>query len=199
MSASSSTTRPSPRSTPRVFVGRNRSPAASNGSRLDRLQRSLKRADAVLFLVDATEKISHVDNHRQDGDRRGRARGDRDQQVGLAEGEIGRRGRPVGTADYDYLRKGCVELSFARSRSSAAGAERARGDRSGGRGWPSRAGCGSPRANNRMIEKLLAERGPTNKLGDVAKIYAAQTARRPPSPSSSTSPISSRPCTSGSS
>ncbi|MFI4870485.1 MAG: ribosome biogenesis GTPase Der, partial [Phycisphaerales bacterium JB061] len=152
---------------------------------LDRLQRSLKRADAVLFLVDATEKISHVDNQL--------AKMVIDAGVpvvivinkwDLAEGEIGRRGRPVGTADYaDYLRKELRGLSFAPlAFISASQGRNVREviDLAGELAEQSRVRITTGELN-RMIEKLLAERGPTNKLGDVAKIYyAAQTGIAPP-------------------
>lgn len=152
---------------------------------LDRLQRSLKRADAVLFLVDATEKISHVDNQL--------AKMVIDAGVpvvivinkwDLAEGEIGRRGKPVGTADYaDYLRKELRGLSFAPlAFISASLGRNVREviDLAGELYEQSKVRIGTGELN-RLIEKLLAERGPTNKLGDVAKIYyAAQTGIVPP-------------------
>lgn len=152
---------------------------------LDRLQRSLRRADAALFMVDATEEISHVDNQL--------AKMIIDEGVpvvivvnkwDLAEGQIGRKGTPVGTADYEeYLRKELQGLKFApvafmsasQGRNVRAVIDLAFELAEQGH---TRVGTGEL---NRLLEKLLTERGPTGKLGEVAKIYyVAQTGVSPP-------------------
>jgi len=152
---------------------------------LDRLQRSLKRADAVLFLVDAAEQISHIDNQL--------AKMVIDEGVPVVivinkwdavEGTIGRKGTPVGTADYEeYLRKELQGLKFAPlAFISAIQGRNVREviELAGELAEQSRMRVGTGELN-RMIEKLLSERGPSNKLGDVAKIYyAAQTGIAPP-------------------
>lgn len=152
---------------------------------LDRLQRSLKRADAVLFMVDAAEPLSHVDNQL--------AKMVIDEGVpviivinkwDLVEGTIGRKGTPVGTPDYEeYLRTKLQGLKFA----PVAFMSALKGknvnqviDLAFELSQQSRTRVGTGELN-RLIERLLTEHGPSNKLGDVAKIYyAAQTGVSPP-------------------
>ncbi len=152
---------------------------------LDRLEKSLNRADVALFMVDATERLSHVD------DQLARMVIDAGTPVvvvinkwDIAGGTIGKKGRPVTPEDYEeYLRKHLRGLGFApmafmsaKEGTNVEGvidlafemAEQGR----------TRVGTGEL---NRLIGRLMETRGPSNKLGLRAKIYyAAQTGTRPP-------------------
>lgn len=152
---------------------------------LDRLERSLRRADVALFMVDSTERLSHVDNQL--------ARMVIDQGTPVVvvinkwdavEGTIGKDGKPITPEHYEkYLRTKLRGLSFAPLAFMSAKegtnvnevidlafelAEQSR----------IRVGTGEL---NRYFGKLVDERGPSSKLGSVAKIYyVAQTGTRPP-------------------
>ncbi|MEM8757385.1 MAG: ribosome biogenesis GTPase Der [Planctomycetota bacterium] len=152
---------------------------------LERLERSLNRADAALFMIDATQQISHVD----------------DQLAAMvieagtpvvivinkwdiAGGAIGKKGKPVGPEDYEtYLRKTLRGLAFApvTFMSATEGlnvretVDLAFEMRDQGR---VRMGTGEL---NRVIQRIITTRGPSNKLGQQARVYyAAQTGVRPP-------------------
>ncbi|MEM9166295.1 MAG: ribosome biogenesis GTPase Der [Planctomycetota bacterium] len=152
---------------------------------LERLQKSLNRADAALFMVDATERLSHVD----------------DQLAAMvieagtpvvivinkwdvAAGAIGKNGKPVGPEDYEkYLRKTLRGLSFAPVTFMSASdglnvretVDLAFEIRDQGR---VRLGTGEI---NRVVQRIVSRRGPSSKLGQQAKIYyVAQTGVRPP-------------------
>ncbi|MGP1273070.1 MAG: ribosome biogenesis GTPase Der [Phycisphaerales bacterium] len=152
---------------------------------LERLQKSLNRADAALFMIDATQKLSHVD------DQLARMVIEAGTPVvivinkwDLAGGAIGRQGRPVGPEDYEkYLRKTLRGLSFApvTFMSATEGlnvretVDLAFEIRDQAR---TRVGTGEL---NRLIRGIVEQRGPSSKLGQLARIYyAAQTSTRPP-------------------
>ncbi|MBX3365380.1 MAG: ribosome biogenesis GTPase Der [Phycisphaeraceae bacterium] len=151
----------------------------------DRARRALDRADVALLVIDATEKISQVDeqlaqlivNHykpcvivvnKWD----------------LAEDQLNRKGRPVTPDDYaDYITKELKGVSWAPIVFVSAH------ERSNLNAMVDMAfevhRQASHRENtgkiNRLVRDLLTERGPTNKLGSQAKVYyVAQVATNPP-------------------
>lgn len=152
---------------------------------LDRLQRSVDRADVVLLLIDATEKISQVD-----------------EQVAmiaqkafkpvivvvnkwdLAEGRAGPTGRPVTTRAYEaYLRAELRGLWFAPIAfvSGRSGRNvRKTIDLAFELLEQSRARVTTGRLN-RLVRGILDTRGPSDDLGTFAKVfYVAQTGIEPP-------------------
>lgn len=152
---------------------------------LDRLERSLRRAHAALFMVDATERLSHVDNQLASMIiEQGTPVVIVINKWDAVEGTIGRKGTPVGTADYEaYLRTALKGLSFAPvAFMSATQGTNVREviELAGELAEQSRQRVGTGELN-RFFEKLVHERGPSSKLGAVAKIYyAAQTGTLPP-------------------
>ncbi|HED54183.1 MAG TPA: ribosome biogenesis GTPase Der [Phycisphaerales bacterium] len=152
---------------------------------LDRLERSIRRADAVLFMIDATERLSHVDNQLAALVLEyGRPVVIVINKWDLVEGTIGRKGKPIGTADYaDYLRTKLKGLKFAplAFMSAKEGTNIHEVIELAGelhQQSKQRVGTGEL---NRFVERLVSERGPSSKLGAVAKIYyAAQTGVCPP-------------------
>jgi len=151
----------------------------------DRAQRAIERADVVVLLVDALEKVSQVD-----------------EQLGelvkqsykpviiavnkwdVAGGAIGVKGRPVNVDDYQtYVRKELKGLPFAPlAFASAKGglnideivdlAFELHGQAT------TRVGTGEL---NRTIEKIVARQGPTSKAGMHGRIYySAQVKTEPP-------------------
>ncbi|MEL6797202.1 MAG: ribosome biogenesis GTPase Der, partial [Planctomycetota bacterium] len=152
---------------------------------LDRLEKSLNRADVALFMVDATERLSHVDDQlAKMVIEAGTPAVVVINKWDIAGGTIGKKGRPVTPEDYEeYLRKHLRGLGFAPMAFMSAQegtnvegvidlafemAEQGR----------TRVGTGEL---NRLIGRLMETRGPSNKLGLRAKIYyAAQTGTRPP-------------------
>lgn len=151
----------------------------------DRAVKAIERADVILLLIDATEKISQVD-----------------EQIAavaakswkptiivvnkwdLADGQIGRDDKPVTVGKYeDYLRKELKALAFA----------------------PIAFMCGADGTNvretielafemkqqscervttgklNRLIREIVTRQGPTDTMGTQAKVFfVAQTATNPP-------------------
>ena len=152
---------------------------------LDRLQRAVDRADVVTLLLDATEKISQVD-----------------EQVAmmaqksykpvivvvnkwdLAEGRPGRDGRPVSTRDYEtYVRAELKGLAYApiafmsgkTGRNVARTIDLAFELREQSR---SRVTTGKL---NRMVRAIVDKSGPPDVRGRFAKVYyVAQTGVEPP-------------------
>jgi GTP-binding protein len=151
----------------------------------DRMEAAVRRADVVLLLIDATEPVSQVD-----------------QQLAMlvaraykpvvivvnkwdqAEGRRDEKGRPVTPESYEpYLHKALKGLAFAPIVfiSAATGLnvravvhvafdllEQARRRVTTGR-------------LNRLVRRILEERGPASKLGTFAKLYyVAQIAVEPP-------------------
>lgn len=151
----------------------------------DRLQRALDRADVALLLIDATTKISQVDEqlamlcqksfkpvvivvNKWD----------------LAAGQPGRRGRPVTAEDYEqYLRRELGGLPFAPvSFMSGLTGLNARGtlQLAFELADQARAKVGTGRLN-RVLRRVVELRSPPNKLGTHAKVfYVAQTGVMPP-------------------
>lgn len=156
---------------------------------LDRSERAIARADVVLLLLDAGEKLSQVDEqlammcqksfkpvvivvNKWD-----------DEETGVL-GKVGRKGRPVTTEDYeDYVRDELKGLSFAPiSFMSAKRGLNVREtidlafelrDQAG-----ARVGTGKL---NRLVRVMLEQRAPSDKHGTQAKVYyVAQTAVHPP-------------------
>lgn len=151
----------------------------------DRAKRALRRADVALLVIDATEKVSQVD-----------------EQLGqlicdefkpciivvnkwdLVLGRAGPDGKPVTTERYEeYLSKELNGLSWAPiAFVSAKDAINLKGAMDLAfevyRQASTRVSTGRI---NRMVRDILATRGPTNKLGTQAKVYfVAQVATNPP-------------------
>ena len=151
----------------------------------DRAQRAIGRADVVVLLIDALEKISQVD-----------------EQLGelvkqsykpviiavnkwdVAGGAIGVKGRPVTVDDFQtYVRKELKGLSFAPLAFASAKeglnvdevvelAHELHGQAT------TRVGTGEL---NRTIEGIVARQGPTSKAGTHGRVYyAAQVKTEPP-------------------
>lgn len=151
----------------------------------DRAQRSIHRSDVVLLLIDATERVSQVDeqlaalvvkSHKP---------------VAIVvnkwdevEGQVGPNGKPVTVEVYEkYIRKTLNGLAFAPIAFMSA---------KDGLNVPetirlafelleqSRARVGTG-VLNRLMERIMSQRGPSSKLGTQAKIlYVAQVAEHPP-------------------
>ncbi|MEM1184741.1 MAG: ribosome biogenesis GTPase Der [Planctomycetota bacterium] len=151
----------------------------------DRAQKAIQRADVVVLLIDALEKISQVD-----------------EQLGelvkqsykpviiavnkwdLASGAMSPKGRPVGVEDYQtYVRKELKGLGFAPLAFASAKeglnvdeivdlAAELHGQAT------TRVGTGEL---NRVIEGIVARQGPTSKAGQHGRIYyTAQVTTEPP-------------------
>ncbi len=151
----------------------------------DRAKRAIDRADVILMLIDATEKVSQVDEqlamliqkafkpvvivvNKWD----------------LVEGTAGPTGKPITPEAYEaYLRKALAGLSFAPiSLMSAAGGLNIREtinlafDLHGQAGRRVTTGV-----LNRLVRGILELRGPPNKLGSQVKLlYVAQVSVQPP-------------------
>jgi GTP-binding protein len=151
----------------------------------DRAQRSIHRSDVVLLLIDATERVSQVDeqlaalvvkSHKP---------------VAIVvnkwdevDGQVGPNGKPVTVEVYEkYIRKTLNGLAFAPIAFMSA---------KDGLNVPetvrlafdlleqSRARVGTG-VLNRLMERIMSQRGPSSKLGTQAKIlYVAQVAEHPP-------------------
>lgn len=152
---------------------------------LDRLERSIRRADVVLLLLDATTGVSQVDEHlAQLVQKSYRPAILVLNKWDLAEGRPGRKGRPVTPEDYEeYLRdelkamahapisfmSGRTGLNVRQTLELAFELHEAAGRRvTTGR-------------LNRLLREILERRGPPSKAGTVARLYyAAQVATRPP-------------------
>ena len=152
---------------------------------LDRLERSLARADAALLMLDATADISQVDEHL----------GQMIQETfkpvvivvnkwDLVEGRKNERGKDVSTGDYEkYIRDKLKGLSFAPI--AFMSAEHGMNVRAVIELANELAQIASERVTtgklNRVVEHMLEARGPSSKLGKRAKVYyAAQTRVSPP-------------------
>ncbi len=152
---------------------------------LERLEKSLNRADVAIFMIDATERLSHVD------DQLARMVIDAGTPAvvvinkwDIAGGTIGKKGRPVTPEDYEeYLRKHLRGLGFApMAFMSAKEGTNVEGviDLAFELAEQGRARVGTGELN-RLIGRIMEDRGPSSKLGVRAKIYyAAQTGTRPP-------------------
>lgn len=150
-----------------------------------RMQDSVQRADVVLLMLDATQKISGVDK------RLGASIVAEHKPCiivvskwDLAEGRKNRQGRPITTEDYlKYIQEELSGLSFAPIVFSAA-VDRVGLDQVVDVAFDlfEQAQQRVPTGEmNRIIKGILEDRGPTSKLGKRVKImYAAQVATRPP-------------------
>lgn len=152
---------------------------------LERMQDSVRRADVVLLMIDATEKISGVD-------KRLGASIIAEQKPciilvskwDLVEGRKNPQGKIVTSEDYlKYIQKEMPGLSFAPIVFSAA-VDRVGLDQVVEVAFDlfeqarERVGTGEL---NRIVKAILSERGPTSKLGRRVKImYASQVATMPP-------------------
>jgi GTP-binding protein len=151
----------------------------------DRAKRSIDRADVVLLLIDATEKISQVD-----------------EQLALyiqksfrpvivvvnkwdvAEGEIGAKGKPVSAEDYEtYLRKELKGLSFAPI-AFMSGMTGLNVTETVNLAFELKAQSNSRVTTgilNRLVRKIMETNSPTDEKGTRAKVYyVAQTQVFPP-------------------
>jgi GTPase len=152
---------------------------------LDRLQRSVDRSDVVLLMVDATEKISQVDQHlAMMAQKAYKPAIIVINKWDLVEGRKDPKGKPVTTASYEgYLRKELGGLTFAPisfisgqsglnvSRTIDLAFDLQRQARE-------RATTGKL---NRLIRRIIETQGPTDTVGTFAKVfYAAQTGVEPP-------------------
>ncbi|MFI4915444.1 MAG: ribosome biogenesis GTPase Der [Phycisphaerales bacterium JB060] len=151
----------------------------------DRVQRAVDRADVVLLMVDATEPTSQVDQQLamlcQNAFKPtiiGVNKWD------LAEGQTDDKGRPVTPERYEkYVREGFKGLPFAPIALLSA----KEGLNVGGvldlafdlkKQAHERVSTG---ALNRLVRSILEKRGPSNKLGTLARVfYVAQVGTAPP-------------------
>jgi GTP-binding protein len=151
----------------------------------DRLERSVRRCDVVLLLVDATTKISQVDEHlAQLANASGKPGIVVVNKWDLVEGRPGPKGRPATPEDYEeYLReelKGMAisPVSFMSGKTGLNVPETIElafelHEQAGRRVTTGKL--------NRLLREILARRGPPSKLGTIAKLYfAAQVATHPP-------------------
>jgi len=152
---------------------------------LDRLERSIHRADVVLLLLDATTRISQVDEHlAQLAARSYKPAVLVVNKWDIASGRPGRKGEPVTPEDYEtYLRdelKGMAlaPISFMSGKDGLNVRETIDlafelHGQAGRRVTTGRL--------NRLLREILDRRGPPSKLGTIAKLYyAAQVATHPP-------------------
>jgi GTP-binding protein len=152
---------------------------------LERLEKSLERADAALFMIDATEPLSHVDDQLSRlVVEAGTPTAIVINKWDLADGVPGRHGRDVTTEDFaEYLRRTLRGLSFAPVvfMSAATGLNVAETvDLAFELAAQGRTRVGTGELN-RVVRGIIESRGPSHRLGTVAKIfYAAQTGVRPP-------------------
>lgn len=152
---------------------------------MDRAVRAIERADVILLLIDATEKISQVDEQLA-------ALAQKSwkptiivvNKWDLAEGQIGRDDKPVTPGKYeDYLRKELRGLTFApiafisgqqndNVRETIELAFELKEQAS------ERVTTGKL---NRLIREIVTRQGPTDTKGTHAKVfYVAQTQTNPP-------------------
>ncbi len=151
----------------------------------DRALNSVDRADVAILMIDATERLSQVDkNLSKELQERFAPTVIVVNKWDLADGKIGRHGRPVTSEDYQtYLEKELLGLTRAPIVFASA---------KEGRGLTdivkvafelheqakTRVSTGEL---NRVMTDLLSERGPSSKLGRHAKIYyVSQVAVSPP-------------------
>lgn len=151
---------------------------------LDRAERAISRCDAVLLLLDASERISQVDEHLAQ-----MAAASHKPVVvvvnkwDLAEGQTDDKGRAATPERYEtYIRKELKGLWFAPIALMSA---------TDGTNIKEVVGLAfelfeqaSTRVStgqlNRVVRGILEQRGPTNKLGAEAKVYFASQVRTNP-------------------
>lgn len=151
----------------------------------DRALASIGRSDVVLLLLDATEPVSQVDkNLTKEIQERFKPSVIVVNKWDLAENRKSKSGQPITTDDYlDYLSKELRGLPRTPIVFTSA---------ADGRGVLDAVNVAfelheqaskrlSTSELNRIFESLLAERGPSSRLGRVAKIYyATQVSTNPP-------------------
>ncbi len=151
----------------------------------DRAVKAIERADVILLLIDATEKISQVD-----------------EQIAavaakswkptiivvnkwdLAEGQIGRDDKPVTVGKYeDYLRKELKALAFAPI-AFMSGADGTNVRETIELAFEMKQqSCERVTTGklNRLIREIVTRQGPTDTMGTQAKVFfVAQTGTNPP-------------------
>ncbi|MBX3388578.1 MAG: ribosome biogenesis GTPase Der [Phycisphaeraceae bacterium] len=152
---------------------------------MDRAVRAIERADVILLLIDATEKISQVDEQLA-------ALAQKSWKPAiivvnkwdLAEGQIGRDDKPVTPEKYeDYLRKELRGLSFAPI-AFVSGKDNANVRETIELAFELKQQA-SERVTtgklNRLIREIVTRRGPTDTMGTQAKVFfVAQTQTNPP-------------------
>lgn len=152
---------------------------------LDRLQRAVDRADLVLLLIDATEKISQVDEQvAMMAQKTFKPAIIVVNKWDLALGKKGRDGKPVTSTHYeDYIRAELKGLPFAPIAfiSGRSGKNvKATMDLAFELRDQSRERVTTGRLN-RLVRTIVDKRGPTDIRGRFAKVYyVAQTGIEPP-------------------
>ena len=152
---------------------------------MDRAVRAIERADVILLLIDATEKISQVDEQLAAITQKSwKPAIIVVNKWDLAEGQIGRDDKPVTPEKYeDYLRKELRGLSFAPI-AFVSGK-----DNTNVRATIELAFELKQQAServttgklNRLIREIVTRRGPTDTMGTQAKVFfVAQTQTNPP-------------------
>lgn len=152
---------------------------------LDRAERAIRRADVVLMLIDATERISQVDEQL------GKMVVDSFKPVvlvvnkwDLAEGRTDDRGRPATPERYEeYVRRELKGLSFApMALMSARDGLNVREVIEVAFEMHEQASARVTTGQlNRLVRDIVEHRGPSNKLGAEAKVYfASQVKTSPP-------------------
>ncbi|MEO0483538.1 MAG: ribosome biogenesis GTPase Der [Planctomycetota bacterium] len=151
----------------------------------DRAKRAIDRCDAVLLLIDATEKISQVDEQLAMLVQKSyRPVVVVVNKWDLAEGRKTSKGVAVTPEDYaDYLRKELKGLSFAPI--SIISAEQGMNVRETVELAFEMMEQSRERVTtgklNRLVRSILEKRGPSSKLGTIARVYyVAQVTDRPP-------------------
>ncbi|MDX2147481.1 MAG: GTPase [Planctomycetota bacterium] len=156
---------------------------------LERAKKAIDRADVVLMLIDATLKLSQVDEQLAMMCQKVFKPviivvNKWDREEGGAAGRAGRRGKPVSTEDYEeYLRRELKGLSFApiAFMSARTGLNvRATIDLAFELKEQTQTRVTTGQLN-RIIRELLAAKAPTDKIGSYAKVYfVTQTRVAPP-------------------
>ncbi|MBK9188124.1 MAG: ribosome biogenesis GTPase Der [Phycisphaerales bacterium] len=151
----------------------------------DRLKRAIDRADVALLLIDATERISQVDEQLAMMLQKAHKpviivvnKWD------LAKGQIGRKGAEVTTGDYeDYLRKELIGLSFAPI-AFISGKTGKNVQKTIDLAFELREQASTRVTTgklNRLVRGIMETRSPTDTKGTHAKVfYVAQTDINPP-------------------
>jgi len=152
---------------------------------LDRAERAIARCDAVLLLIDASSRISQVDEHLAQ-----MAKASYKPVVivvnkwDLAEGQADDRGRPVTPERYEeYIRTELKGLTFApiALMSAEQGLNVTEVIGVASELYEQASTRVSTGQLNRIVRGILEQRGPTNKLGAEAKVYfASQVTTNPP-------------------
>lgn len=151
----------------------------------DRLQKAVDRADVVILLIDATTKISQVDEQvAMIAQKAFKPVIMAINKWDLAEGQPGRTGRPVTVDDYEkYVRREMRGLDFAPI-AFMSGHSGLNVSETVDLAWDlfdqthERVSTGKL---NRLFRKIVELRGPPSKVGKTAKLYyVAQTGTAPP-------------------